>query len=200
MKKDRNDGSPLPRGLSQKMLLRMRLTTLLLCCLFVQSFATASAQSITLKMRNASLEEVIWELKEKTKLTFLYTDEDVASVKGIDLDVKDLDVDAVLEECLAGTGLDFVKTNDAVIIRKAEPSAATPQQEMRKVTGKVTDTEGTPLPGVTVVIAGTTLGTATDVDGNYSLECPEVENLTLIFSFGIVTKSILNNKNAGILV
>ena len=97
MKKDRNDGSPLPRGLSQKMLLRMRLTTLLLCCLFVQSFATASAQSITLKMRNASLEEVIWELKEKTKLTFLYTDEDVASVKGIDLDVKDLDVDAVLE-------------------------------------------------------------------------------------------------------
>ena len=183
MKKDRNDGSPLPRGLSQKMLLRMRLTTLLLCCLFVQSFATASAQSITLKMRNASLEEVIWELKEKTKLTFLYTDEDVASVKGIDLDVKDLDVDAVLEECLAGTGLDFVKTNDAVIIRKAEPSAAAPQQEMRKVTGKVTDTEGTPLPGVTVVIAGTTLGTATDVDGNYSLECPEVENLTLIFSF-----------------
>lgn len=183
MKKDRNDGSPLPRGLSQKMLLRMRLTTLLLCCLFVQSFATASAQSITLKMRNASLEEVIWELKEKTKLTFLYTDEDVASVKGIDLDVKDLDVDAVLEECLAGTGLDFVKTNDAVIIRKAEPSAAAPQQEMRKVTGKVTDTEGTPLPGVTVVIAGTTLGTATDVDGNYSLECPEVKNLTLIFSF-----------------
>lgn len=197
MKKDRNDGSPLPRGLSQKMLLRMRLTTLLLCCLFVQSFATASAQSITLKMRNASLEEVIWVLKEKTKLTFLYTDEDVASVKGIDLDVKDLDVDAVLEECLAGTGLDFVKTNDAVIIRKAEPSAAAPQQEMRKVTGKVTDTEGTPLPGVTVVIAGTTLGTATDVDGNYSLECPEVENLTLIFSFvGMESQEVLiGNRN-----
>ena len=39
MKKDRNDGSPLPRGLSQKMLLRMRLTTLLLCCLFESCFS-----------------------------------------------------------------------------------------------------------------------------------------------------------------
>ena len=183
MKKEWNEGFPLPRGLSKKMLLRMKLTLVLLCCMFMQSFASLYAQSITLKKRNASLEEVIWELKEKTKLTFLYSDEDVSAVKGIDLDVKDLGVDAVLEQCLAGTGLGYVKTNDAIIIRKVEELEQSPQQKMRRITGKVTDENGEPLPGVGILIQGTTMGVASDVEGNYALDCPDMENLTLLFSF-----------------
>ena len=179
MKKEWNEGFPLPRGLSKKMLLRMKLTLVLLCCMFMQSFASLYAQSITLKKRNASLEEVIWELKEKTKLTFLYSDEDVSAVKGIDLDVKDLGVDAVLEQCLAGTGLGYVKTNDAIIIRKVEELEQSPQQKMRRITGKVTDENGEPLPGVGILIQGTTMGVASDVEG----DCPDMENLTLLFSF-----------------
>ena len=183
MKKEWNEGFPLPRGLSKKMLLRMKLTLVLLCCMFMQSFASLYAQSITLKKRNVSLEEVIWELKEKTKLTFLYSDEDVSAVKGIDLDVKDLGVDAVLEQCLAGTGLGYVKTNDAIIIRKVEELEQSPQQKMRRITGKVTDENGEPLPGVGILIQGTTMGVASDVEGNYALDCPDMENLTLLFSF-----------------
>ena len=183
MKKEWNEGFPLPRGLSKKMLLRMKLTLVLLCCMFMQSFASLYAQSITLKKRNASLEEVIWELKEKTKLTFLYSDEDVSAVKGIDLDVKDLGVDAVLEQCLAGTGLGYVKTNDAIIVRKVEELEQSPQQKMRRITGKVTDENGDPLPGVGILIQGTTMGVASDVEGNYALDCPDMENLTLLFSF-----------------
>lgn len=183
MKKEWNEGFPLPRGLSKKMLLRMKLTLVLLCCMFMQSFASLYAQSITLKKRNASLEEVIWELKEKTKLTFLYSDEDVSAVKGIDLDVKDLGVDAVLEQCLAGTGLGYVKTNDAIIIRKVEELEQSPQQKMCRITGKVTDENGEPLPGVGILIQGTTMGVASDVEGNYALDCPDMENLTLLFSF-----------------
>ena len=207
MKKEWNEGFPLPRGLSKKMLLRMKLTLVLLCCMFMQSFASLYAQSITLKKQNSSregviwelkektkhtflysdedvsLEEVIWELKEKTKLTFLYSDEDVSAVKGIDLDVKDLGVDAVLEQCLAGTGLGYVKTNDAIIIRKVEELEQSPQQKMRRITGKVTDENGEPLPGVGILIQGTTMGVASDVEGNYALDCPDMENLTLLFSF-----------------
>ena len=183
MKKEWNEGFPLPRGLSKKMLLRMKLTLVLLCCMFMQSFASLYAQSITLKKRNASLEEVIWELKEKTKLTFLYSDEDVSAVKGIDLDVKDLGVDALLEQCLAGTGLGYVKTNDAIIIRKVEELELSSQQKMRRITGKVTDENGEPLPGVGILIQGTTMGVASDVEGNYALDCPDMENLTLLFSF-----------------
>ena len=52
-----------------------------------QVFALASAQTVSLKKQNASLEEILWELKEKTQLVFMYSDEDIASVKGIDIDM-----------------------------------------------------------------------------------------------------------------
>ena len=59
-------------------------------------------------------------MKEITKLTFLYSDEDVGAVKGIDLDVVNLEVDAILEQCLLGTGLEYVRKGDAIIIKKAD--------------------------------------------------------------------------------
>lgn len=193
MKKKRNEVFPLPREWSKKMLLRMKLVALFVCFLFMQSFACVHVQhKITLKKTGASLEEIIWELKEKTKLTFLYSDEDVSSVHGIDIDVRNLQLDEVLAHCLSGTDLEYVRENDAVIIRKAQQPVQTAQQKARKITGKVTDEKGQPLPGVGIIIAGTTVGTASDADGNYSLVCPNQEGLTLVFSFvGMKTKSVV---------
>ena len=54
---------------------------------------------------------------------------------------------------------------------------------MRKISGKVTDTSGDPLPGVTILVDGTTIGVATDNEGKYSLECPEAPDLALNFTF-----------------
>src|SRR5690606_32960720 len=57
------------------------------------------------------------------------------------------------------------------------------------ITGTVTDANGKPNPGVTVMVSGTTIGTATDLDGKYSLEVPE--GFTLTFSFiGYVTQNV----------
>ena len=74
----------------------MKLTFVLLLCVMSQVFALASAQTVSLKKQNASLEEILWELKEKTQLVFMYSDEDIASVKGIDIDMKNTQVDAIL--------------------------------------------------------------------------------------------------------
>ena len=51
------------------------------------------------------------------------------------------------------------------------------------ITGKVTDRDSMPLPGVAVVIEGTTVGTSTDPDGNYTLTTARTDNMTLVFSF-----------------
>ena len=155
MKKNRN-GSFSYSGKLSKVLLRMKLTFVLLLCVMSQVFALASAQTVSLKKQNASLEEILWELKEKTQLVFMYSDEDIASVKGIDIDMKNTQVDAILN---------YVRENNAIVIRRSRQSENVPQVRMRKISGKVTDTSGDPLPGVTILVDGTTIGVATDNEG-----------------------------------
>ena len=111
MKKKRLDDFP-HRGRWSQILLRMKLTFVLVFCMLVQTFAAVNAQTVTLKKQNASLEEIIWELKEQTKFVFLYSSADIATVKGIDIDMQNSQIDAILKKCLEGTDLQFVKENN----------------------------------------------------------------------------------------
>lgn len=191
MKKKRLDDFP-HRGRWSQILLRMKLTFVLVFCMLVQTFAAVNAQTVTLKKQNASLEEIIWELKEQTKFVFLYSSADIATVKGIDIDVQNSQIDAILKKCLEGTDLQFVKENNAIIIRQANGKTAVPQVQSRKITGKVIDEDGNPLPGVAVLIEGTTIGVATDMDGKYDLTCPEMKDIVLKFSYiGMKPKSVV---------
>ena len=170
----------------------MKLTFVLVFCMLVQTFAAVNAQTVTLKKQNASLEEIIWELKEQTKFVFLYSSADIATVKGIDIDMQNSQIDAILKKCLEGTDLQFVKENNAIIIRQANGKTAVPQVQSRKITGKVIDEDGNPLPGVAVLIEGTTIGVATDMDGKYDLTCPEMKDIVLKFSYiGMKPKSVV---------
>lgn len=191
MKKKRLDDFP-HRGRWSQILLRMKLTFVLVFCMLVQTFAAVDAQTVTLKKQNASLEEIIWELKEQTKFVFLYSSADIATVKGIDIDMQNSQIDAILKKCLEGTDLQFVKENNAIIIRQANGKTAVPQVQSRKITGKVIDEDGNPLPGVAVLIEGTTIGVATDMDGKYDLTCPEMKDIVLKFSYiGMKPKSVV---------
>ena len=191
MKKKRLDDFP-HRGRWSQILLRMKLTFVLVFCMLVQTFDAVNAQTVTLKKQNASLEEIIWELKEQTKFVFLYSSADVATVKGIDIDMQNSQIDAILKKCLEGTDLQFVKENNAIIIRQANGKTAVPQVQSRKITGKVIDEDGNPLPGVAVLIEGTTIGVATDMDGKYDLTCPEMKDIVLKFSYiGMKPKSVV---------
>ena len=191
MKKKRLDDFP-HRGRWSQILLRMKLTFVLVFCMLVQTFAAVNAQTVTLKKQNASLEEIIWELKEQTKFVFLYSSADIATVKGIDIDMQNSQIDAILKKCLEGTDLQFVKENNAIIIRQANGKTAVPQVQSRKITGKVIDEDGNPLPGVAVLIEGTTIGVATDMDGKYDLTCPEMKDIVLKFYYiGMKPKSVV---------
>ena len=191
MKKKLLDDFP-HRGRWSQILLRMKLTFVLVFCMLVQTFAAVNAQTVTLKKQNASLEEIIWELKEQTKFVFLYSSADIATVKGIDIDMQNSQIDAILKKCLEGTDLQFVKENNAIIIRQANGKTAVPQVQSRKITGKVIDEDGNPLPGVAVLIEGTTIGVATDMDGKYDLTCPEMKDIVLKFSYiGMKPKSVV---------
>ena len=166
----------------------MKLTFLLLTCFVVQTFASLNAQTVTIKKQNASLEEVIWELKQQTQFTFMYNNEDIARIKGIDLNEKEVDVEKILQKCLKNTNLEYVVLNNAIVIKLKMDTL----DEKKSVTlkGWVYDKKKEPIPGVTVKLTNINLGTATNNKGWFSLSLPLTKG-TLEFSFvGFKTQKV----------
>lgn len=144
---------------------------------------------LDIQLRNVDLEKVLWTIKKQTEFNFFYNSDDVKDVKGLDISLNDATVVEILAKCLNGTDLTFEIVHKAVIIKKKDVFveeesviAEVPQIPQKEVRGKVTGVTGESIPGVTVVVKGTTMGTITDAKGNYVLtRIPE--KATLQFSF-----------------
>ncbi|TAJ13964.1 SusC/RagA family TonB-linked outer membrane protein [Marinilabiliaceae bacterium JC017] len=168
-----------------KLLRVMKLLTVFLIVGTISVTANTLAQDskVTLKLNKVNLEEVLWKIHEQTGVVFLYSTNDVEDVTGLQIEAVDEDVKEVLKKCLEETGLEYEFKNDAVILRKAEIKTDAQQAQERIIKGFVYDDQGLPLPGVSVIIKGTTTGTATGFDGEYSLKIPADKKVTLVFSF-----------------
>ena len=161
-----------------------------LCCIFVMFFVfSVSARSlgqeqvVTLKLTKVSLYELFDAIHKQTGLRFLYNAEQMNTVSSVDVSVKNKKVCDVLTDVLAGTSLTTVFDKDLVMLVKRTEALQQKTKEI-KIVGKVTDTQKQPIPGVTVVVKGTTLGAVTDQDGMYALRLPQMkEDFLLIYSF-----------------
>ena len=128
----------------------------------------AQEEKISFEVQNAKLTEVISILEKSTGYTFLYQDEQVAAVKNLTFRFTNERLSVVLTKCLAGTNLIWTVEDKTIVLKREEKVGAQQQQvKSRKVSGRVFDETGQPLPGVTVMIEGTKLGTTTRVDGSY---------------------------------
>ena len=136
---------------------------------------------INLSMKDVSVKDVIWAIEKQSKLVFVYNATDLDKVGKIDVEIKKKTVREALDICLKDVGFEyFIQQNTVVIKRKG---AKTPEVTKVTIKGKVTDKDNVPLPGVTIMLKGTTLGITTNMDGEYSLSIPSVENPVLVFSF-----------------
>ena len=152
--------------------------------------AHTQEKKITFSLKNASLKEIISEIRKSSDYDFVYRDVNLESFVRRDVMFKDATVGQILTDCLKGTDLGYEINGKTIIIRK---KAVTRQEEKKSktITGKVSDERGNVLPGVTVIIKGTNLGTATDADGKYKLEIPSDGEQVLIFSFvGMKTQEV----------
>lgn len=159
----------------------MKITLVLLCLAISQLNASVWAQRVSIELKNASLREIFEQIKQQTGVSFMYSNDDVRHLERRDFRVKNMDVQGILQDCLTGTGLTFELSDNVVVIRK---TTGLPQ-EQKKVTvkGVVKDKGGEPLPGVAVVIKGTSLGVSTDIEGKYELSVPVIKDMVLVFSF-----------------
>ncbi|MDR1720350.1 MAG: TonB-dependent receptor [Dysgonamonadaceae bacterium] len=165
-------------------------------CLSYNTNAQASqpaATTITVDMKNKAVSEIIQAIESASDYVFFYNKNDVDRNRKTSLKVTEAPIEKVVEQLFAGTDNGYrINGRQVFITRKAQSDNADirQQENRRRVTGKVLDESGTEIPGVTVIVKGTSQGTITDVNGDYTLlDLPE--NATLIFSFiGMKTQEI----------
>lgn len=153
---------------------------MLLCCLFFMTELMAQQQKVTIDMKNVNIQEVFKGINKQTGLDFVYNTAQLEEIGLVTLQVKDVTVDAALSKLFTGTPFEYRFEMNAILIKKTEVKK---QLEEITVSGVVKDVDGNLLPGVTVMVKGTALGTATDIDGAYKLTVAKGENLELVFSF-----------------
>lgn len=170
----------------RKKLIVMRNTVLILLISALQVFATGSyaqTKKISLDMNDATIREVLYAIQKQSEFYFLYNSELIDVTKKVDINIKEEKVENVLTRLFDKNEVDFLIKDRYIVLTPVGGNAELfAEQQQPSVSGTVTDESGQPLPGVTVVVKGTTQGTVTNADGNYSLtNIPE--DATLVFSF-----------------
>lgn len=173
----------------------MKLTFILLFVSFMQVSASLYSQDarVSIQVKETLIEDVFQLIEQQTNYVFVYNHEQVSKVGKISAEFKDQCVAEVLDICLKGSGLRYELLENTIIIRQAgERVQSDKELKGRVIKGVVTDTKKGPIPGVTVLVKGTTLGVVTDVSGKYRLTLPkEQKDISLIFSFvGMKTQVI----------
>ena len=140
----------------------------------MQVSATVYSQTtkLSLNMQSRQVVDVLKEIEDKSDFRFFFQREQVDVTRKVDVNVTDRSVEAILDELFKDQGVNYkVMPDNLIIITPGSSQSDNPSnsQQQKSVTGKVTDTAGVPLPGVTVSIKGTTNGTITDSNGNYNL-------------------------------
>jgi TonB-linked SusC/RagA family outer membrane protein len=161
----------------------MRLNAFFLFLWMAQAWAISGysqATKLTLKMSDSKIIEVLDEIEEQSEFYFLFNQKLVDVERKVDIDVQEKAIDAILQNLFAGTNVNHMVIDRQIVLTTFKPELLARQQPA--VSGTVTDEAGQPLPGVTVVVKGTTRGTVTNADGNYTITgIPE--DATLQFSF-----------------
>ncbi|HBL75586.1 MAG TPA: TonB-dependent receptor [Prolixibacteraceae bacterium] len=173
----------------KKNLLKMKLTFLCLLLSFVQLMANdgfSQSTRITLNLKDACVEDVLMKIEEQSDLYFIYNRDIVNVNRKVNVSYTDQKISDILTDLFNGTNVTFEVQDRHIVLKSSDVSS----QQQKSVSGKTTDSLGAPLPGVTILVKGTTTGTITDFDGNYSLTNVPV-GATLVFSFvGMKTQEI----------
>jgi TonB-linked SusC/RagA family outer membrane protein len=172
----------------------MKLTMFILLATLVHVSASVYSQQTKLSMslQNASVREVLKQIEDQSDFFFLYKNENIDVNRVVSVDIKEKSVEYLLDQIFKGTTVTYEVVNrQIVLVDKEKGEFSSPIQQQKSVTGKVTDTSGAVLPGVSVVVKGTTNGTVTDGNGRFAISNIS-EKATISFSFvGMKTQEVV---------
>lgn len=174
-----------------KFMKKMKLTLFLclLCVLQLNAAQLLSAQAkVTLDMQNVPLERIFNELKKQTGSVFVFGDSDVDKHQLVTVFAANKELRDVLNDLLPQIRLGYKIEEDYIVVYK---QVVKNKPQGIRLRGVVTDKNKQPLPGVTVLIKGSTTGVITNEKGEYEITIPNIKNIALSFSFiGMKTQEV----------
>jgi iron complex outermembrane receptor protein len=152
---------------------------------------------VSLDIHEAKITEVFKEIEKSTGFSFAYNTRNIDRQKRLTVLASNESLASILQDISDQANLQFKRINENIHVSKAEVEVTAVIEEIiqdptaRAVTGKITSSEdGSALPGVNILVKGTSIGTTSDASGNYSIDVPS-DNDILVFSFiGFVTQEI----------
>jgi len=183
-----------------KVFMVMKITIFFLLIAISSTFAKSSYSQntkLSLRLENATIQQVFDEIQKKSEFIIFYKDNQVDLNHRSNVDAVEATVDQILVQALKGTDLGYKIIDRQIVILAADmkesPSvigSETKAEQRKDLSGTVKDSKGLSIPGVSVVVKGTTIGTITNSDGQFRLSVA-VDAKTLVFSFvGMKTQEI----------
>ncbi len=182
--------------ISRQLIIAMKLSCLFLfvCCL--HAFSEGYAQRVTIKRKDASLEEIFRTITRQTGYTFVYTKSDIQKAKLVTVSLQDATLEEALKACFSQQPLTAGVIEHHIVVKEREEppvrivAEAPPPPADVSITGKVTDANGKPLENVSVQVKGGASGTTTDAQGNFSINVPDAQATLVFSSIGYVTLEV----------
>ncbi|MCG6191336.1 TonB-dependent receptor [Maribellus maritimus] len=201
----KNNVSHCPRWQWRKLLLTMKLLWVFIIMGLISANAAESYSQntrIDLNIENATLKSILNAIEEKTEFYFFYKNNEIEDLTNLSVRVNHAPVSKILGDLLKDKGFEYEIYDRYILIQKrgANQSVKNEIRQQHGITGKVIDSSGSPLPGVTIVVKGTTNGTVTNADGEYFISNIPGEAI-LQFSFvGMKTQEIIVGNKTNISV
>ena len=182
-----------------------RVWLLVALLLWMVQTVTAQTQRVTLNLHNEEVATFIRQVEKQTPFTFVYRNSVLNPKTRVSMVCEGQPLEKVLAQVLSPLGVQFsFNNNTVVLVRKTDEStnrqstpkqgSASRQQDGKKISGVVKDDSGEPIVGASVMVKGTSLGTITNVDGEFALEVPA--NATLSVSYiGYVQQDVTVKNN-----
>ncbi|MGX5819256.1 TonB-dependent receptor [Chitinophaga lutea] len=173
----------------------MKLTVVVMIAAFMQVSAATYAQKITLSAKQITLQDVFRQIRKQTGYNVLWYVDNLKDAKPVALQVTDATVEEVLAQCFAHQPFTYTIRQQTIVVTRAPAPAATAAVTVR---GLVTDVNKIPLPGVAIRLKNSTIGTATQPDGSYSLQLPDDKGVLEFRLLGYTPKEVPVNGRATI--
>ncbi len=165
-----------------KLLKRMRIVALLILIAITQTFALdsyAQNKRLSLSIKNEKIIDILNEIENQSEFYFMFDASKIDVTQRKSIDCENRAITSILDQLFENTGITYRISERQIALISTE---ITDSGQVLTVSGKVTDSSGVPLPGVSIVIKGTTQGIITDADGKYSLANVSGDAV-LVFSF-----------------